>query len=135
MNATLNEEWRPIPGWEGMYEVSDQGRIKSLERLVRGRFGPLKVKERVTVGSVHKSTGYLRVGLYNRDVRESMHVHRAVMWHGTNAQANKTHCPKGHPYDSRNTYFDSRPDRPHKSRRCRECNKENCRRRYSAGLK
>lgn len=26
------EEWRAIPGYEGFYEVSDQGRVRSLDR-------------------------------------------------------------------------------------------------------
>ncbi len=26
------EQWKPVPGWEGLYEVSDLGRIKSLPR-------------------------------------------------------------------------------------------------------
>ena len=28
------EEWRPVVGWEGYYEVSSRGRIGSLERIV-----------------------------------------------------------------------------------------------------
>lgn len=26
------EHWRSVPGWEGLYEVSDQGRVRSLPR-------------------------------------------------------------------------------------------------------
>lgn len=22
----MSEKWRPVPGWEGIYEISDQGR-------------------------------------------------------------------------------------------------------------
>lgn len=29
-----SEEWRPVVGWEGLYEVSDQGRVRSLDRVV-----------------------------------------------------------------------------------------------------
>ena len=38
----MNERWRPIPGFEGMYEVSDRGHVKSVRRLieVRNRWGP-----------------------------------------------------------------------------------------------
>lgn len=31
----MNEQWKPIPGYEGRYEVSDQGRVRSLTRRVR----------------------------------------------------------------------------------------------------
>ena len=29
-----DEEWAPVPGYEGLYEVSDQGRVRSLDRSV-----------------------------------------------------------------------------------------------------
>ena len=31
----MKEEWRPIPDFEGLYEVSDQGRVRSLARSGR----------------------------------------------------------------------------------------------------
>lgn len=31
----MKERWKPIDGWEGLYEVSDMGRVKSLSRIVR----------------------------------------------------------------------------------------------------
>lgn len=31
----MTEEWRPIVGFEGLYEVSDLGRVRSLDRLDR----------------------------------------------------------------------------------------------------
>lgn len=36
--------------------------------------------------------------------------------HGGNVQANKTHCPRGHVYDSANTYVS-----PQNRRQCRAC--------------
>jgi len=38
--------------------------------------------------------------------------------HGTHHHAVKTHCPKGHPYDSVNTFMDSG------SRKCRACKRD-----------
>lgn len=34
------ETWKPIPGWETYYEVSNQGRVRSCDRFVVGRHGP-----------------------------------------------------------------------------------------------
>jgi hypothetical protein len=33
------EQWRAIPGWEGLYEVSDHGQVRSLDRYVQYRDG------------------------------------------------------------------------------------------------
>ena len=30
----MAESWRPVPGFEGSYEVSDRGRVRSLGRTV-----------------------------------------------------------------------------------------------------
>lgn len=32
----MTEVWRDIPGYEGRYQVSDQGRVRSVDRYVRG---------------------------------------------------------------------------------------------------
>lgn len=42
MNAT-HEEWRPIEGQEGSYEVSSFGRVRSLTRQIRCKNGAVKV--------------------------------------------------------------------------------------------
>ena len=41
MQPTHEEHWRAIPGWEGRYEVSDQGRVRSLTTWSRNQFGAL----------------------------------------------------------------------------------------------
>ena len=38
-----SEEWRPVVGFEGYYEVSSLGRVKSLERSVRYNDSYLKI--------------------------------------------------------------------------------------------
>ncbi len=33
MKLKIFEEWRPVPGYEGLYEVSNTGRVRSLDRV------------------------------------------------------------------------------------------------------
>jgi hypothetical protein len=33
------ERWLPVPGYEGKYEVSDQGQVRSVEHIAHHRFG------------------------------------------------------------------------------------------------
>lgn len=49
------EEWRPVPGWEGLYAVSDQGRVKSFRKHPGGRI--LKPGRYTSSGHVSVSLG------------------------------------------------------------------------------
>lgn len=75
----MNEEWRPVKGFEGIYEVSNLGRVRGIDRkivLKTGRVMPWKGRERKKVLD-HR--GYLRVMLSNGEKREhSRLVHRMV---------------------------------------------------------
>jgi hypothetical protein len=42
-----NEMWKPIAGYEGLYEISNFGRVKSLARLTPNKHGKRLVKERI----------------------------------------------------------------------------------------
>lgn len=39
----MTEEWLPVVGWEGLYEVSETGRVRSLDRVVNSRWGKTRV--------------------------------------------------------------------------------------------
>ena len=68
------EEWRPIKGYEGLYEVSNLGRVKSLERYdTLGR----KKKEKI-LSSKYNKYGYLRVTLYKNGIGKDFFIHRLV---------------------------------------------------------
>ena len=73
------EEWRPVPGWEGIYEVSDHGRVRSMARLIIGRDGrEMRYRTKILTPSIDRS-GYPRVNLYlNKTVRR-YGVHRLVL--------------------------------------------------------
>lgn len=71
----MTEEWRPVNGYEGRYEVSSLGRIRSLERYAQLRDGrKRKVYGRVLKPSV-ASHGYYSVSLHkNGASTHSVHV-------------------------------------------------------------
>lgn len=58
-----NEEWRPILGYEGLYEVSNMGRVKSLEREVNNNGGKRIIKEKILTQYVNKRFNYATVTL------------------------------------------------------------------------
>jgi len=68
--------FKDIPSYEGLYQVSDCGQVKSLERLDKlGRF----VKEKILKPRLYAS-GYEVVDLYKDGVRKTNTVHRLVMF-------------------------------------------------------
>lgn len=75
----MTEQWRPIPGWEGLYDVSDVGRVRSCSRVVVGRNGrPLTVNQRILTGTVNEH-GYVRVSLCRGNARFTRGVHQLVL--------------------------------------------------------
>lgn len=44
----INEIWKPVVGYEGLYEVSNYGRVKSLAKTIPGLFGStIYLKEKI----------------------------------------------------------------------------------------
>jgi hypothetical protein len=157
------EHWLPVVGYEGKYEIGDQGSVMSL----------LGRKPR-TLTPIRQHAGHLMVNLYggdtvNRHGWTPRFVHHLVLeafvgpcpdghvcrhlngdpadnrtanlaWgthsengldsvvHGTNWQARKTRCARGHEYTPENTYiYMSKDGSRRPTRNCRTCNNENVR--------
>lgn len=76
VDATANERWLPIRGWEGSYEASDQGRVRSVDRVIRYANG----QNRRYAGRIRRFTpdrhGHLGLLLGKRDLRR---VHLLVL--------------------------------------------------------
>ena len=86
------EEWRPVVGFEGLYEASSLGRIRSLDRRVAvsrsrrrgGRPYSRAVRGRILALTQTRSAGYLMVNL-NKDAvgtEHSVHVLICTAFHG-----------------------------------------------------
>lgn len=67
------ERWLPILGFEGRYEVSDLGRVRSLQCKGRQRSVPLVLRD-YAAGS-----GYRFVCLFDGEKFHQTYVHRAVL--------------------------------------------------------
>jgi len=72
------EIWKDIKGYEGKYQVSNFGRVKSVERFRVGNKGAKTlVPERIRIQSV-KSNGYNEVTLWSNAKNINAKVHRLV---------------------------------------------------------
>lgn len=74
------EIWKPIVGYEGAYEISSLGRVKSLSRILPlNRFGGTcrHIKERI-IKQIADKFGYCRVGLFKDKKAKILPVHRLV---------------------------------------------------------
>src|SRR5947207_9146057 len=90
--ADHTERWLPIVGYEGFYEVSDLGWVRSLDRLVGGPQGPAS---RIFPGRILKQytqkppRDYPSVNLSRESVPTVCPVHRLVL------EAFAGPCPDG----------------------------------------
>ena len=71
------EEWRNIQGYEGLYMVSNLGRVKSLERMKWNGNGYYKVPEKILEG-YDNGDGYLYVNLCKEGKRKQYRINRLV---------------------------------------------------------
>ncbi len=73
------EVWRPIPKWEGLYEVSDQGRVRSLTRWVKGRQGLTQYQGRVLKPGYGAKYALVTLAETGRGRRQQFYVHDLVL--------------------------------------------------------
>lgn len=131
------EQWKPVNGYEGIYEVSSHGRVRSLDRTVTHSNGQVHRLKGKALRMTLNHYGYPFVDLRNQGKRRVRTVHSLVaeafigtrpegmeichndgnptnnhaenlrygtrsdnmldrVEHGTDREAAKTHCPRGH---------------------------------------
>lgn len=72
------EEWRTIKGYEGLYEVSSYGRVRSLDRYVKTCYEAYRLQKGKILSPAKDRYGYLKVVLnFNRKCK-TINVHRLV---------------------------------------------------------
>ena len=68
----IEEQWKPIPGYEGKYEISNYGRVKSYQYCKKQ-----KTNERFLT-PIRQTTGYCFVNLYKDKKMKLVSIHRLV---------------------------------------------------------
>lgn len=79
----MEEIWKDVPDYEGLYQISNLGRIKSMEKVfyrepnknTNLRF--TKYKEKI-LASFKKRGNYYTVAMYKNGKRKDMKIHRLV---------------------------------------------------------
>lgn len=85
MNGTV--EWLPVIGYESIYEVSNHGQVRSLDRDVWNPAGPgptgvyVKRKGKTLTPRIAEAYGYYQVVLCADGRRKGMAIHRLVALH------------------------------------------------------
>lgn len=72
------EVWRDIKDYEGLYQVSNLGRVKSLERYVKFNDGRITHYKEHILKQGKGTKGYLMVVLHKNGVGKTLKVHRLV---------------------------------------------------------
>ena len=79
MDSIVGEVWRPVAGFEGYYEVSDHGRVRSLDRTITTSHG----RKRFYRGQIRAygvlPSGYYQVPLIRHNIQHMRYVHRLVL--------------------------------------------------------
>lgn len=73
-----NEIWKDIPGYEGLYQVSNLGRVKSYDMKVSHNHGGVAIRKGRVLKQVITKWGYNLVSLCKNGTKKQLSVHRIV---------------------------------------------------------
>ena len=101
------EIWKPIPGYEGLYEASSMGRVRSVDREVRHKRYPKKLVKRKShiLKNATLTNGYKAVCLNKNGKKYRYKLHRII---AMTFIPNPEHLP--HVDHANNLRYDNRPE-------------------------
>lgn len=88
MNASA-EIWKPVVGYEGYYEVSNMGRVRSVDRIIHRSDGRTRIAKARILKPFGSKYGHLELKLYRDANVNNCQVHRLVL------EAFVGRCPDG----------------------------------------
>lgn len=83
------EVWKLIEGYGGLYEVSDLGNVRSLDRVVETSNGQVREYRGKELAKNPDKNGYLRARLARKGNQSIFFIHRLVL------EAFVGECPEG----------------------------------------
>jgi len=73
-----DEIWKPVVGYENLYEVSDKGRIRSVGRIVNACYGSKMSLKGKILKPIKCTGGYLCIDLCKEGTKKRYLIHRLV---------------------------------------------------------
>lgn len=99
----MKEIWKDIEGFEGIYQISNLGQVKSLEKIDRCPNGGLFTRPEIIMKQ-SDSDGYKRVQLYKDGKSKQKLIHRLVCEHFVENPENKSEVHHID-FDKSNNYY------------------------------
>lgn len=87
-----DESWKPVVGYEGFYEVSNLGNIRSIGRMVKSKNNSLKFSEGRDIKKILQGTGYYSVNLSRLGKIKTKLVHSLVLEAFCGPKPINSHC-------------------------------------------
>lgn len=103
----MSEQWKDIPGYEGVYQASTEGRIRSVDRIVYGRNWytgkpfPRRLKGHILRPGRYCKAGHLSVVLGHGDAGIPVHQLIARTFIGPQPAKQEVRHKNGDPTDNR----------------------------------
>ena len=80
LSRNTEEVWREVVGWEGFYEVSDRGNVRSVDRVITYSNGSTRLQKGKNLKPYLRKNGYTQVGLRRPGAKPvTGRVHQMVM--------------------------------------------------------
>lgn len=74
----MGELWKDIKGYEGFYQISNNGNVRSVDRIIIYRNGKRYKYKGVNLNKSKDTRGYLQVGFNVSGVKSTHRIHRLV---------------------------------------------------------
>ena len=74
----MEEIWKSVKNYDGFYEVSNRGNLRSLDRVSATSAGVIKRTKGKVLKNTFKNNGYLTVMFSVQGISKRCHVHRIV---------------------------------------------------------